>query len=602
MYPFTLQNRNHRPYGSRITRILLGLACLSGLFLQNSLAQEHSAKPPEKQNPKASGGGIHFPASLIPKIPASLPTVKLTSQAPPEDFLRDTLGKIGVNLDTIQPLSHTSLLATKNAPEQFVGVAEQDHLHAYWHRETGEIELFPEFEKLHPEKFLGKQDPHLRRAVSLAREVFARPEILPKDVTQYTIGAARPIVGSTAKRESNAREPKVSERQLYLTYVPVFRSVKGFRVYGTGSRAAIAVDNAGNINAFVKRWKAGSFSTDLREKRTPAEVHAALTKLLEPMTTDSDVEVLSVELAYYDGNRDSMLPVIRAISRLHPHARSGASPKLLKNDDFIATYVAYGDSRLPDELVPGSGPSPKEMPKNRGALPQAEVPAGDPAVGMYVVRDAPSGTNPSSGFVAESNGFWSGLQSSNGHSQFTLAQYYWAVPALYTNDEASFVNDVNIALTEAHGAPWLFTTESDCCDTVDINGIPASEGYGAANRGKLDYWIIHSCSVVPSAEDNSAWWTPWFKVFQGLHAVMGSRTEMYFDGGAVNQPFGENIGNGASVISAWFNATLSYYSASTQPPMDRPSAVTVCGHEPDTAFNTNALPAPNCLTNYWQPN
>lgn len=590
----TGKNKNRTTWG--VARILLGLACIAGLSWQNNMAQEPSNRM------TMSGGRVSFPASLIPKIPSSLPTIKLTAQARPESFLRETLGKIGVNLETIQPLSHTSLLATKTAPEQLIGVVKQDHLHAYWHQQTGEAEIFPDFEILKPEKFVGRRDLDLERAVTLAKEVFARPDILPKDVSQYTLGEARPVVGSTARRTAASREPAVSGQRLYLTYVPVQRTINGLKVYGTGSRAAIAVGTDGNIQGLVLHWKVASLSTRVHEERTAAQVHAALTKLVEPMARDSDVEVLSVEIAYYDDNGDSMLPVYRAISRLHPHASPRAPAALLHNNDYVATYVAYGNGRLPAALVPGSGPSPTEMPKGRAALRRPEAPAGDPTVGMYVVQNAPPPPNESSGFVAESNGFWSGLQSSSGASQFSLPQYYWDSPALFTTDEAYFINNVNVALTEAHGAPWSFTTQSNCCDVVNINAIPASQGYGAANHGKLDYWIIHSCSVIPSAEDNSAWYTPWWNVFQGLHAVMGSRTEMYFDGGAVNQPFGKSIGNGASVISAWFNATLSYYPGSNQPPMDRPSAITVCGHEPDSAFNTSALPAPNCLTNYWQPN
>lgn len=584
--------------GSLLTAFSL-FACLAS---HDALAQDSSNKiPAMRPAATASNGLIKFPAGLVPKIPSSLPTVKLTASAPPEAFLRDTLGKIGVNLANIQPLSHTTLLPAKGAPEQLLGVVEQDHLRAVWHRQTGEAQIFPQFETLHPAPFIAKQDPHLAQAVTLAKQVLANPDILPKDDTRYIVGDARPVVGSTAQFKPGAA-PSASQPQLYLSYVPLQRTVNGFKVYGPGSRAAIAVGAEGGIQGFVKSWKTGSLAASVKEKRNAAQVRAALAALLQPMTKDSDVTVLSVEIAYYDNNGDAMLPLYRAISRLHPHASKGAPPRLLGDDDYLATYLAYGDGRLPPELTPASGPLPIDAPKKVAAMEPEKIAADDPTVGMYVVRDAPSGANPSSGFVAEANGFWNGLQSSSGASQFTKAQYFWAVPELYTTDEASFVNSVNIALTEAHGAPWLFTTESNCCDTVNINAIPASQGYGSVNHGKLNFWIIHSCSVVPSAEDNSAWWMPWFKVFQGLHAVMGSRTEMYFDGGAVNQPFGQSIGNGASVISAWFNATLSYYPASRQPPIDRPSAVTVCGHEPDTVFNPAPLSAPNCLTNYWQPN
>jgi hypothetical protein len=542
---------------------------------------------------------------MIAKIPATLPTVKLTAQAPPEAFLRETLSRKGVDLKLIQPLSRSTLLSAKTAPAQLVVVVEQNTLHAYWQQQTGEAEILPQIEQIKGIRFAGAGDTHLTQAVTLARQTFARADFFPKDDTKFTVGEARPLVGSTVQLGASGSKPQISETQLFLTYVPVTRTVQGYSVFGSGSRAAIAVGPEGNIQGVVRRWKMGNLSTNLTERRTAAQIHDEIVKRLTPMAANSNVSVQSVEIAYYDNGGDTMIPVIRATVKLHPHASPGANAALVASDDWLAIYLAYGGGSLPAELTPGAGPQPGAAPKQVASIEQSEVAEGDPTIGMYVVRDAPAasgGSGESSGFVAESNGFWNGLQSSSGAHQFTLAQYYWAVPQVYTTWEASYVNNVNVALTEAHGANWLFTTESNCCDTVNIATIPASQGYGAANHGKLDYWIIHSCDVVPSAADVSNWAGPWWNIFKGLHAVMGSRTEMLFDGGAVNKQFGQSIGNGAAVISSWFNATLSYYPASKQPPLDRPSAITVCGHGSDTVFNTTALPAATCLTNYWQPN
>lgn len=527
-------------------------------------------------------------------------------KAPPESFLREALSKAGVDLTAIQPLSHTSLLAARHAGSQLVGVVEQDRLRAYWHLQTGEAEIFPQFDKLNAEKYVPAGDSHLAQAAALARQTFARADIFPKDDTGYIVGAAHPLLGNTAQRKSANSSPAFSDIKLYLTYVAAARTVKGYRVYGTGSRAAIAVDADGKIQGLVYHWKPGTFSADVKESRSAEQIYAELSKELQPLSAQADVHVLNVEIAYYDNGGDSLVPVYRATARVHPLASAKATRESLDKDDYVVKYLAYGDGKLPAELIPGSGLQPTESPRDLASITPKPLPAGDPSVGMYVVRDAPAATSTSgesSGFVAESNGFWSGLESSSGAGEFTLSQYYWALPQYYNWYAYATLNSVNVALTEAHGAPWLFTTDSNCCDEVDITAIPASEGFGSVTGGSLDYWIIHSCSVIPSAEDDPTTWpNPWWNVFQGLHAVMGSRTEMYFDGGAVNQPFGQSIGNGASVISSWFNATLSYYPASEQPPIDRPSAVTVCGHEPDSVYDTAALPAANCLTNYWQGN
>ena len=597
MHAYDASRRIRPSYGLLGIKILIGLVLWGPVLLAYAVGQTHVSRiPAHPITVKASGGKITFPATLIPAVPSSLRLVKLTAQTPPETFLRESLAKVGATAKDIQPLSNSTLAELKAAPETAVGLVQEDRLIASWDTQTGESQILPQLDKLPTATYAGAKDEHLAQASTLARQIFASSEILPKDVTQYALGVPRPVVGSTAQLASSGVKPTVSDTKLYLTYVAVSRTVNGYKVYGTGSHAAVAIGTDGNVYGLVNRWKAGSFAAAVTERRSKAQIQAALLATLKPLTSNSNVEVISVVIAYYDANVDSMTPVYRVVSRLHPLPSAGANTQLLQSTDYVAMYMAYGNGKLPAELVPGSGPSPSTAPANRSALQQAVVPVGDPTVGRYVVRDAQAG------FVSEANGFWNGLQSSHNAGQFTNSQYYWAQPFVYTTDEQSFVNNVNVALTEAHGAPWLFTTESNCCDVVNINNIPASEGYGAANHGKLDYWIIHSCEVVPSAEDNAEWWTPWFKVFQGLHAVMGSRTDMLFDNGAVNQPFGQNIGNGASVVSAWFNATLSYYPASEQPPTDRPSAVTVCGHEPDTVFNTAALPAASCLTNYWQPN
>jgi hypothetical protein len=579
-----------RIFGFDVRRTALAFICVAGLLTGNVLAQEPVEKRSITVTPgRIIVGKIDFPVDLIPKIPSSLRIVKLTSQAPPEAFLHKTLGKIGVEMRAIQPLAHAPHLASKGVSESLMGIVEHEQVHAYWDNQTGEAEIFPRFDKLRGERFKRQGDPHLVQAVSLAREVFSRPEILPHDVTQFTVGDAHAVLGATAQRDANAG----SEQQVYLTYVPVFRTVNGYKVYGIGSRAVIAMANDGAIQGFLRRWKPGMFVGEVRETRTPAQVRAALIEMLRPTAKNADVQVLASEIAYYDSNEDSILPVYRVYVRVHPHsARAG---QRLLSDELIARYMAFGNGRLPARLVQRPGPVPGTATAAPASKPeQRETPGGDPTVGRYVVRDSDWG------FVDEANAFWNGLTTYGGSALFTNSQYYWAEPWMYTTYESSFMNSVNVALTEAHGSNWWFSTESNCCDPVEINNIPASQGYGAANGGHLAYWIIHSCAVIPSAEDNAAWWTPWFKVFQGLHSVVGSRTDMFFDSGAVNYPFGQNLRLGAPVVSAWFNATLSYYSG--QPPVDRPSTISFCGHENDSVYNTASLPAAGCLINFWQPN
>jgi hypothetical protein len=260
------------------------------------------------------------------------------------------------------------------------------------------------------------------------------------------------------------------------------------------------------------------------------------------------------------------------------------------------------------------------MPKGEGIIPvpRAPVREDDPTVGRYVVRN----DNPN--WVANANEFWSGLtifpwMATN----FTNAQYYWAIPQQYTTNKNNRVNSVNVALTEGHGDWWLFTTLSNCCDVVDINTIPG--GYGTSAGGNLRFWAIHSCEVVPAPDDTGSWPNPWWNIFQGLHSVVGYRTIMYIDDD-IGFPFGLNVGLGMPFVSSWLSTLHGASAYASNPativhgghypgdpcnytgpnsilckPMGRATAIAVCGHENDNVFNTQVLPPASCLTVFWYP-
>jgi hypothetical protein len=242
------------------------------------------------------------------------------------------------------------------------------------------------------------------------------------------------------------------------------------------------------------------------------------------------------------------------------------------------------------------------MPTGEGVppLPRAPVKEDDPTVGRYVVR------NDDPNWVANANEFWNGLTAIPSLApNFTNAQYYWAYPYEYTTSKNDFVNSVNVALTEAHGDWWLFTTLQNCCDVVDINTIPG--GYGTSAGGNLCFWAIHSCEVVPAPEDTANWPNPWWNIFKGLHAVVGYRTIMYIDDD-VGYPFGYNLAIGIPFVSAWFSAVQGssayasgprWYCHGANKLMGRACAIVVCGHENDNIYDTQVLAPANCLNVYW---
>jgi hypothetical protein len=168
---------------------------------------------------------------------------------------------------------------------------------------------------------------------------------------------------------------------------------------------------------------------------------------------------------------------------------------------------------------------------------------------------------------------------------------------------------VNIALTSAHGQWWVFNVDLSPDTRVDLNEIGNTGGYGAGCGGALAYWIIHACLVIPTQDDVSTSFDWWWNVFNGLHAVVGYRTETYLNDGVFGQ-FGYNIGLGAAVVPAWLNAVVSADCFQDNPmycdpnrsimePLGRASAVVVDGHGDDTAYNIDPLGPATELWEFW---
>jgi len=554
----------------------------------------------------ANPGKIEFSQTLLPKIPTSLPLLRMTAQAPPEAFLTDVLNRRGVEKTAIRLLGPAS--------PQMKGVVQEGRVFAFWHQQTGEAEILPQLEQLKIERYVPGTNPHAAAALETARTIFARADVLPKDVTQFELTPVKPLIGVTLQKGSESAVPAPS---LYLSYVAAQRTVQGLAVHGPGSRALVAVDNQGTVQAVSLRWRAASNGGQAAETRNVTQIHAALLAAVAPLAKQGDVQVLGVNVVYYDDNESSQMgPAYRITARVHDShaATGGANP----DDSFVAVYAPYGNVPLPPSVNQTGGPQPEAAQVNRGSLDtDAPVAPGDPTVGVYVIRNAESG------WLSNAQGFIGGLGATRGGNPFNLAQYYWAQPFMYNPDASTYVDSVQIAETEGHGNWWLFaTSDHDSSSVVNFDSFPNGAGYGPANKGKLNYWILHGCEMIPSpqdapcpkgapAQDSRNWTDPWWRIFQGLHVVVGYRTVMWIDD-SVGQPFASSTRNGTPVISAWFNALESssfYHPDATYAnrcglnlPMGRPAAVAVCGHGNDTLFDQQSIPAASCLTIYWQPN
>src|SRR5438046_6963657 len=82
----------------------------------------------------AQTGKIDFPEKLVPPVQGALPLIRLYAQKVPLNFMHETLGKLGIQAERIQPLSRLPQLSTQQrpAPEEFKGVMESERMRAYW--------------------------------------------------------------------------------------------------------------------------------------------------------------------------------------------------------------------------------------------------------------------------------------------------------------------------------------------------------------------------------------------------------------------------------------------------------------------------------------
>jgi len=543
-------------------------------------------------------GSIKFEAT-VPKPPAQLPTLKLTPQAAPVDLMNRLLG------ETSGGGKLTSLAATpffqKNklkVPEQMVGVVEGEHVKAWADLRTGDAQIYPTLSDLKPISADAAKD-----LASRTRAIFESPDFIAHDDTRFVISTPQILNGATLVRDSNGVTHAEKPQAPYLVYVSARRMVADLPVDGPGSRATLAVSEGGSVQGLTRVWKTAKTAEMVSPSLSAAQVRDQIARQLEPASKNAEVVVDSIELAYYDSNHEFLQPVYRFTARIRQRTTAGAPPTA---DDFVIGYVPFAKAfeALPS-LTETAGPQPQEAaPNPKPPSDASSHPTTDPVLGRYVVR------NDDPGWVNDANVFWSSLSATWTGPQFTNSQYYWAEPRLFMNQKDSFINAMNLALVEAHGDWWLYSTLKNCCDLVNINGGIPSPGYGPSANGQLADWIIHSCEVVPAPEDTASWPNPWWNIFGGVRNVVGYRTIMYIDDGA-GGPYGTSLGNLAPVVSSWLSDVISLNAYSGHPtypahggvvrPMGRPSTISMCGHDGDSVLSTSSLGRASCLTVWWFP-
>jgi hypothetical protein len=370
------------------------------------------------------------------------------------------------------------------------------------------------------------------------------------------------------------------------TLVRVDRYVKRMRVFGEGSQAVAEVGGS-NVTGVVVRW---DLASPVGERPTIRLTRARIEDAFERQygrSADGVVVPDSPELVYL-GDRQFLEPMYRVLIQISQSKPAGGFEAV--PDDLAVLYIPATTPR-PRQPIPSDRSAPVECTDAIGAAPTGIIP-----LDLYTL------TGSLFDWAGSARAFRTAILANNLYAgrRFCLLE-----PRMLENsDKNIFLNSVPIALVETHGLPgWLYTSQED--------GVllEAAGGYGTDGGGSLRLLVLHSCEVVSSYEDNTAWSNRWFKVFAGLHTVLGYRTPALADG--VPAKFATHAATGEPLIRSWLAEVALYpgYSAGNtvmatggSKPLGRASAVTVCDEDDRNLETLADLRDPQCLVNYWLAN
>lgn len=551
---------------------------------------------------------VQFSAQ-IPAVPAQMQVYALAPTRVPVEFLNEKL--VAVQLPRLSTEGRS--LVTRGT----IGIADVDRLRVFADPVTGDTHFIPNLSELVSKP---QQALPLERLQSLGHAALADSRFIPRDVTTSRVGDAVTVMGGATPRTGTAIARTRSAPRTVLTIVPAIRYAGGFRVYGRGSHAAVSLNNTGAVVGALLRWRTASRLQTIATSLTADTVRASIERQLRPTVAraGTTATVDKIEIAYYDANARYLSPVVHFEATI-TSSDAGVS------DTKIGGYVPIGTPRepIPDLAAPPSGTPPGTTTQGTGAKPKAAMGAapitGDISVGEFANQDWPT----SSAYLDMANNFLAGLSSGSQPVSRTIwwTAYPWQVVGPQSKQ---WMNHVNVAYTEPHGDWLLNTTLSNCCDewSVPNIGTGGNPGYGAAAGGVLATWVIMSCEVVPSMYDRQnqaggngnpytafdAWWP----VFQGLHNVIGFRTEMQYPDDALNFWFGWDAARGGDVNAAWFDevAAIANYGTyksqhligSPQVRWDRASTMIDARDLGQSIFSVGAQSPSTTLWNFWMSN
>lgn len=455
-------------------------------------------------------------------------------------------------------------------------------LAGYYDHGTGETAVFPK---------LGSLKPGFDFDTSALSRLARKDSVVPDDDTKHSI-----VIGSRLGGSQKTPGGAVSPPATYLLESIIQREVRyekqSYPVCGPGTKASFSFGSDGSIKSFSHKWRTARshdstivpLSQDIIRSNVAAQLSAA--------NINANVTITSIDLCFFDSGNQFIQPVFRYNATVsHPFGLS---------DGLITGYVPAGGKEIEplpslnppaDQIIPtftGNNNSTNSSTITRSVASKRQE--GGITVGRYAMK----GDQYTPQIVVDENAFWSGLSSVS--SSFVNSQYYWDEPFIYESDASYFVDAVNVAFTEGHGNVHYFTTDEalDNWGGVHISDDLPDNGYGPGAGGSLAYWIIRSCDTIStpidySAADYDQAFAPWWKVFNGMHAVMGYRT-LAAVGDNEMANVGKALAMGQSVVHGWMSAALGG---------GKTSAVTVCGHDDDTVYDIGNVGKPGCLQIWW---
>ena len=386
-----------------------------------------------------------------------------------------------------------------------------------------------------------------------------------------------------------------------LQTVSFQRTLEKRPMFGKGSQLTIDLANGGQVVGLNRTWNQVVKSSIKPEFSSEADIYGAMEELLKQRIHGAEqVMVKKPHLIYYGNDEKYVMPAYFFTAVI-------TSPDVAQKAYFAGVVPAIKNP--PESVMPlhkGSEAPAKAQAsfENRLLDKVTSVAANDPTVGRYVVRD------DSSDWVDDANEFKNGLNSGHpgGFPAITFGDYFWDEPFCWTTSANSFANKWNIALMEGHGNTWLFTTEKNCCDVVNLNSS-SQPGYGNLPGNSMRFLILKGCAIIVAPPDRSDWATPWWRIFKGLRQAVGFRTEMYIDDD-ISDDFGSFLAQNCRVLDSLFCCTDNcgsyqwerFWGSWGDEIYGYGSVVMIPGHEGDGIYSTGAAPPATStgLTIWWQ--